>query len=530
MNFINPIEVLNIINTELSSIDGTIIKKAKKRVIADIELSDNGHYNYGDYEYTKSDIERVVDRLENPENLEFYYFIAKHEDLNGFLKNGDIEFVTFFRQESIYQLQSFIQFISPYYAISFDKFITTSYKHNNIERLRKAFQIPELFTLADRNVAYKGLENHIKKQIGWVDEITKNIREGKTKETSQTIQQKAESFKAGWRKDVFNSLPDHFQLLKNQTAQSMRNLSVQIYNHFSLPDLALSTISHALELGVDGLTGQKIQEDYKTIYDLNNERLEQEKYAPIILKYAPFITNLLDLKDKLATKAIKPGYAIGQIDKSILNELNSTPSAVIEIRDQAALILRSISVDIWNNFSDIKSALDVIDLAVKLKTTADTDQNITKAKQELQVLYQKHRHELICFFCDTNSPVESAAYKKTIYLETYRTTFPKRVQFSYKDVTIPRCSSCSEIHTTGSNTVVLYVIGVGIAGALLGYVVDEHFIIGAIIGLIAGLVIGNNQSDQSVKGKQIKTLDSISQFPPINALLKTGWTFNKPSA
>jgi len=530
MNFINPIEVLELTDTDITAIDGTTIKKAKKRVLADIELSDSGHYTYSNGEYTKSDIESVVDKLDDIENLEFYYFIANNADLNSFLQTGNIKFVQNFRQESIYKLPNFIQFISKHYSSSFDKFLIASYKEKDLDLFRKGLLLPELFTISDRAIAYRSLESFIKNSIDEIDVITKGLREDNTTETESSIPLIFTRILSLLNADKMKMLPVHFQPLKNQAASTIRNLSVQIYNHFSLSELAFNVISYALNLGIDGLTAQKLQDDYNTINDLNQQRLDREKYAPVIQKYAPIVTSLLDIKEKLGSKSLKPAQAVAQIDQTKLNDLNSTPEALIEIRDQIAIALRSISVDIWNDFNDIKSALVVIKLAVKINTSVDTKQNIIKAEQDLQALYNKHKHELICFFCETNSPVESALYKKTIYKETSRSYFPKKVQYSYKDVAVPRCSSCAEIHTKGSNTALMYTVGVGLFGAVLGYFADEHYIIGAIIGVIAGLILGGNQSEEAVKGKKIKTESAVSQYPPISGLIMQGWTFNKPSA
>ena len=56
MNFINPIEILKLQDVIYAgSIDISIIKREKKKLFAEIELSDNGLYNYNGVDLTKSD-------------------------------------------------------------------------------------------------------------------------------------------------------------------------------------------------------------------------------------------------------------------------------------------------------------------------------------------------------------------------------------------------------------------------------------------------------------------------------------------
>ena len=38
MNFINPIEILELENTDIAVIDNSIVKKAKRKLFADIDL------------------------------------------------------------------------------------------------------------------------------------------------------------------------------------------------------------------------------------------------------------------------------------------------------------------------------------------------------------------------------------------------------------------------------------------------------------------------------------------------------------
>ena len=104
MLYINPIEILELANQNPNEIDSTLIKKAKRRLFADIELSDSGLYDYHGQQLTKSDCERAIDELEDPNNKEFYAHLSNNVALNRFLATGDQAYLKKLRQESIYQL------------------------------------------------------------------------------------------------------------------------------------------------------------------------------------------------------------------------------------------------------------------------------------------------------------------------------------------------------------------------------------------------------------------------------------------
>jgi hypothetical protein len=122
MNFINPIEVLQLQDANYAgSIDIDTIKRAKRKLFAEIELSDNGLFNYNGINISKSDCERAINELDNEERKEFYFHLTTNEALNNFLANGDEKVFIPFSQESIYKIPEFINFINPFFSERFDK-------------------------------------------------------------------------------------------------------------------------------------------------------------------------------------------------------------------------------------------------------------------------------------------------------------------------------------------------------------------------------------------------------------------------
>ncbi len=127
MNFVNPFELLDVAET-----DAVSIKKAKKRKLAEFDLSDDGIIEVGNQKVTKSDFIRAIDELDNNDKAEFYLFVKNNPRLNAFLTNGDISFFTNFRQESIYSDVNFINFVSPYFAEQYNKVLLETYQNDNL--------------------------------------------------------------------------------------------------------------------------------------------------------------------------------------------------------------------------------------------------------------------------------------------------------------------------------------------------------------------------------------------------------------
>lgn len=86
MNFINPFDLL-----EIDTTDSEVIKKAKRRKLADIELND-GFLEFGNQKISKSEFIRLVDELDDNKRKNMYFFITKDTNLNSFLSNNDVRF------------------------------------------------------------------------------------------------------------------------------------------------------------------------------------------------------------------------------------------------------------------------------------------------------------------------------------------------------------------------------------------------------------------------------------------------------
>jgi hypothetical protein len=135
-NYINPIELLSLETATNSGFDNLVIRKAKKHLLADIELSENQTITHNGIELTKSDCIKAIDDLDYKDKIDFHLFIFENSDLNHFLSSGDLNFFRTFKTESIYKLPDFIDFISPYFSIQYAKALSRNFKTNNFNNVK----------------------------------------------------------------------------------------------------------------------------------------------------------------------------------------------------------------------------------------------------------------------------------------------------------------------------------------------------------------------------------------------------------
>lgn len=390
MAFINPIEILSLRDTAVNEIDSSVIRKAKRRIQADIELSDDGHISFNGSHITKSDAERVINELDDQEKIEFYHFIANNKDLNNFLTSGDEGFFSTFRQESIYKLQSFTNFVSPYFTEKYDRALFKAFQNNDETRFKKIISFQPLVTSTDKDKAFKNVSNAIRDRIKEIDEITRDIKNEESSYDEDDIDEVFDLVQEQLNVSIINSLPQNFQSLRNQVANSVRNLSVNIFNAFSKSQLSLDIIGYALDFDIDGLTKQKLTEDYNQIDEINDRHLVEESNAPILKKYAAVLIGLRGKLEGIENKTISAPSIDNWVTNSIwVSELNSLDDVFDEIRNQLALGLRALSVAVWNSYNDIDVALNLISKGLSINSNSLTKTNLTEAQNQLNEFKRK---------------------------------------------------------------------------------------------------------------------------------------------
>jgi hypothetical protein len=231
--YVNPIEILGLSNaTDTTSIDNEIVKKAKRKLFADIDLSDNGVFEYYGLQLTKGNCEKAIDELTNNDFKEFYLYLANNKPLNEFLANGKEAIFKNFKQDSIFKLPEFIKFISPYFAPKFDKALLAAFENDNADLTKAILKTSTLIAQTDLNLAFKSVSNNIQNKIAEIDEITKDIKNEESAYDEDDIEDVVQIVKEHFPTNTLNCLPQYFQSQILKIANSINYLSNSIWDAF----------------------------------------------------------------------------------------------------------------------------------------------------------------------------------------------------------------------------------------------------------------------------------------------------------
>ena len=392
MQYINPIEILGLSNaTDTTSIDNETIKKAKRKLFADIDLSDNGLFDYYGLHITKGDCEKAIDYLSNNDYKEFYLYLANNKKLNEFLVKGQTDVFSNFKQDSIFKLPEFVKFVSPYFAPKFDKALLIAFENENVEQTKAILNTSSLISQADVNSAYKSVSNNIQNKIAEIDEITRDIKNEESIYDEDDIEDVVEIVKDHFPAKTLNCLPQYFQSQILKIANSINYLSNSIWDAFDTTQVPNDLTGYLLTLNIGGLDRPTFEKNFSIISRKNNERIEQQKNAPILKKYASFLIQTKSKTEEIKNKTLTPLVLQSWVNSNIsINDVNNLPSVFDEIKNQVAFSLRAMSVEVWNSYSNIDVSIDLITKAnsiTDLKT--ETKTNLVEAKNQLTELKRK---------------------------------------------------------------------------------------------------------------------------------------------
>ena len=392
MQYINPIELLGLSNaTDTTSIDTETIKKAKRKLFADIDLSDNGLFDYYGLQLTKGDCEKVIDQLSNNDLKEFYLYLSSNKKLNSFLVNGNDVLFTNLKQDSIFKLPEFVKFISPYYAPKFDKALLNAFENEDVEQTKSILKTSFLISQSEINIAYKSVSNNIQNRIDEIAEIKRDIKNEESIYDEEDIDEVVDLVVEYFPSEILNCLPNYFQSQILKIAKEINYLNVVIWDSFDNTQVCNDLLEHVLTLNIGGLDKPTFQKNYEIVRKKNQERIEQEKNAPILRKYAGYLIQTKTKLKEIEDKTTSPTAILSWINSSIsITDVNNFPPVFDEIKNQLALSLRAMSVEVWNSFSNIEISIDLINKANNIKgLKSETKENLQDAKQQLTELKTK---------------------------------------------------------------------------------------------------------------------------------------------
>ena len=264
MHYINPFQLLGITAENISDIDNVTINKAKRKLLAEIELSDTNAIVHSGVELNKGDCLKAIDDLDTKIKREFHFYILQNKLLNNFLTSRDLTFFAQFKVESIFKDNEFLDFISPYFSEQYDKALIENYKKCNLSNLKSLLSINPIVNNQYSEKCHQSTYLYLREINLEIEKIKKEIESSKSlfirnyfdgQGISKYIENKLNV-------SFLNILPNYFQGIRNQITQSISILAVYIHNELELYHPAFEVIQIGYDIASDGLDRGKIVKNY----------------------------------------------------------------------------------------------------------------------------------------------------------------------------------------------------------------------------------------------------------------------------
>lgn len=412
MQYINPIEILQLSNvTDSSFIDIDTIKKAKKRLFADIDLSDDCQFNYYGLKLSKGECERVINELSNNDFKEFYLYLSSNKKLNEFLIYGNNSVFDNFKQDSIFKLKEFVNFISPYYTPKFDKAFSSAFENENVDLLKSILKTTFLISQNEINGAFKSVTFILQNRLDELLEIRTDIKNDESIYDDDDIYEVVDLVEDYFPTEPLNCLPNYFQSQILKIANEINYMNVVIWDNFDNTQVCQDLLEHILTLNIDGLNKPTFQKNYEIVKRKNKERIESERNVPILKKYADFLIQSKSKIQEIENKTLTPNSLLSWVKSSIsIQDINHLSETFAEIKNQVALSLRAMSVGVWNSFSNIEVSIDLIFMANNIKgLKSETQENLLNAKKQLEELRGKIKFNNLVRMHSTSKPISNSS-------------------------------------------------------------------------------------------------------------------------
>lgn len=227
MLYVSPFQELGL------EVDGNLDKAslnlAKKRLLAELDLSEKPTILRGSMELTKNDIINQFDKLAAVKNWDFHRLIAADKALLEFLQHKYWKYWIInnsLKAEPQYNNEAFVEFVSPYFLISYKYLIIKSLTSENSEQLASVLKItPRLLTDDDHDDAWFSVESYLD---GWKDnlnEMAERVQNGHVYNDSEV-----KPFYNAKFIECLNLLPDDFSWFRDSYATSLYNISAYTWN------------------------------------------------------------------------------------------------------------------------------------------------------------------------------------------------------------------------------------------------------------------------------------------------------------
>lgn len=223
MQYISPLRYVEL--SAADTIDRKDLLLAKKKMLAELELNDGRGIEINGKDVSKNDIVRFFDDLQQSADLSYHFEVYKDKALLDFLEHNALGRQSRFASNPVYADESFITWISPYYAHSFSTLAIQCLSSLMDDTWSALLSNPLMMNSYHTETVWEDMERKIRNDISKIEYA---------EESRVTRDSMAEVGDICGFKYVcmLGLLPEtRFALVRDEMAFAMMQLCIKIFNH-----------------------------------------------------------------------------------------------------------------------------------------------------------------------------------------------------------------------------------------------------------------------------------------------------------
>lgn len=283
--YINPFEVFPIEYTgELAQLDPITIQRAKKRLLAEIDLNDGKVEWLENHVLDKSKALALENELFDEAKRRFHWIVFDNKQLLRFLTRGEVEHFLYsddhFPKKLLEQLDNepeLLSFLSTAFAKQFNLLLTRAIERHAFAVVEVLFDGRRWVEPPDDDICFQGASTRVGDVVAQMRHIAE---QGKIRRVDWNHIKSLFSEKAVLQ--LFDLLPTAFRPAQSQLVAHLRSLAIDCHNEHSDSDLAVRIIKLCRQFrfkSVD-LTKQ-LEEDFKALEEILTDR-QKHSYSACV--------------------------------------------------------------------------------------------------------------------------------------------------------------------------------------------------------------------------------------------------------
>ena len=260
MAYRNPFLLLGV-EASPAEIDRNFLKRLRRKVLADFELSDSPVANFNGTELDKSQALALIEQLEDPAACQFHFRVREEKEWLDFL-NGQASRIPDLQAPDNPAIASRL---APLWATAATELIRQQLKEGDFDAIVAA--LPGIAWLAppQQEQVLTPIERFHNRQKEQIEQFTNQIR-------SLDLQKvKIWQYLDLRYLRLLNQLPAHYQSLRNRYVESLIQLARALVNQLGRKRLAYDTIEAAIRLDVDIEVEKRVRFVYDQLWPFREE-------------------------------------------------------------------------------------------------------------------------------------------------------------------------------------------------------------------------------------------------------------------